>query len=201
VSVRHALLALLSEEAKYGLQLRQEFEARTGDVWPLNVGQVYTTLGRLERDGLVASDDPEGDDSRQKRFRLTAEGDRELARWLTTPPGSSSPPRDELVIKVLVASGVPGVSVHDVIQAHRRHLVESMQQWTRLKNDEAEHDVNLALVVDAELFRLDSAVRWLDAAGARLARATPEAAPRSVRPRRGAGPVVDRPVRRVEVGP
>ncbi len=44
MSVRHALLALLSEGPKYGLQLRQEFEARTGEVWPLNVCQVYTTL-------------------------------------------------------------------------------------------------------------------------------------------------------------
>ncbi len=57
MSVRHALLALLSEGPKYGLQLREEFEARTGEVWRLNVGQVYTTLQRLERDGLVESDD------------------------------------------------------------------------------------------------------------------------------------------------
>ena len=176
MSVRHALLALLREGPKYGLQLRQEFEARTGEVWPLNVGQVYTTLGRLERDGLAASDDPDGDDSRQKRFRITVSGDEELTRWLTTPSDTTSPPRDELVIKVLVASGVPGVDVQEVIQAHRRHLVEQMQQWTRLKNDQAEHDVNLALVVDAELFRLDSAVRWLDSAGARLARAGSAAA-------------------------
>ena len=55
MSIRHALLALLSEGPKYGLQLRQEFESRTGEVWPLNVGQVYTTLGRLERDGLVTA--------------------------------------------------------------------------------------------------------------------------------------------------
>ena len=56
MSVRHALLALLSEGPKYGLQLREEFEARTGEIWPLNVGQVYSTLQRLERDGLVESD-------------------------------------------------------------------------------------------------------------------------------------------------
>ena len=74
MSVRHALLALLSEGPKYGLQLRQEFEERTGDVWPLNVGQVYTTLQRLERDGLVESDD-DGDDGPQKGFRITAEGE------------------------------------------------------------------------------------------------------------------------------
>jgi DNA-binding PadR family transcriptional regulator len=170
VSVRYALLALLSEGPKYGLRLREEFEARTGEVWPLNVGQVYTTLQRLERDGLVASDGS-GEDGPQKRFRITADGERELAGWLRTPPDLTSPPRDELVIKVLVALRVPGVDVHEVIQVHRRYLVELMQQWTRLKEDEAQFDLGLALVVDAELFRLDAIIRWLDAADGRLKRA------------------------------
>src|SRR6201986_2794605 len=102
MSVRHALLALLSEGPKYGLQLREEFEARTGEVWPLNVGQVYTTLQRLERDGLVESDGP-ADAGPPKGFRITAPGEAELASWLRTPPDLSAPPRDELVIKVLVA--------------------------------------------------------------------------------------------------
>src|ERR1017187_2224399 len=106
MSVRHALLALLSEGPKYGLQLRQEFESRTGEVWPLNVGQVYTTLQRLERDGLVESDGTDGEGP-QKAFRITAEGADELAQWLRTPPDLSSPPRDELVIKVLVALRMP----------------------------------------------------------------------------------------------
>src|SRR3954462_7819751 len=117
MSVRHALLALLSEGPMYGLQLRQEFEARTGEVWPLNVGQVYTTLQRLERDGLVASDDDE--DGPQRNFRITADGSAELDAWLHTPPDLASPPRDELVIKVMVAIRVPGVDVHEVIQVHR----------------------------------------------------------------------------------
>jgi len=173
MSVRHALLALLSEGPKYGLQLREEFEARTGEVWPLNVGQVYTTLQRLERDGLVASDgtDTEGP---QKGFRITAAGQRELDGWLRTPPDPGAPPRDELVMKVLVASRVPGINAHEVIQVHRRYLVELMQEWTRIKETEAigdQADLSLALVVDAELFRLDAVVRWLDAADGRIKRA------------------------------
>ena len=170
MSVRHALLALLSEGPKYGLQLREEFEARTGEVWPLNVGQVYTTLQRLERDGLVESDGS-ADEGPQKGFRITSAGAEELAAWLRTPPDLSAPPRDELVIKVLVAMRLPGTDVHEVIQAHRRYLVELMQQWTRIKEDEASYDVSLALVVDAELFRLDSVIRWLDSADGRLKRA------------------------------
>jgi DNA-binding PadR family transcriptional regulator len=174
VSVRHALLALLSEGPKYGLQLRQEFEARTGEVWPLNVGQVYTTLQRLERDGLVESDDSAANEGPQKGFHITEEGAAELADWLRTPPDLSSPPRDELVIKVLVAIDLPGVDVHEVVQLHRRYLVELMQQWTRLKEDESRFDLHFALVVDSELFRLDSQIRWLDSADGRLKRAAVE---------------------------
>src|SRR5437870_8912976 len=163
MSVRHALLALLSGGPKYGLQLRQEFEARTGEVWPLNVGQVYTTLQRLERDGLVESDDAE-EDGPQKGFRITAEGENELAVWLRTPPDLSLPPRDELVIKVLIALRVPGVDVHEVMQVHRRYLVELMQEWTRRKDYPGDRDFGFGLVVDAELLRLHGVIRWLDAA-------------------------------------
>src|SRR5262245_61270956 len=168
MSVRHALLALPSEGPKYGLQLRQEFEARTGEVWPLNVGQVYTTLQRLERDGLGASNGV--DEGPKKGYRITGGATRELMDWLQTPPDGVQPPRDELLIKVLVAVQVPAVEVHDVIQVHRRHLVELMQRYTAVKAAAAEDDVALALVVDAELFRLEGAVRWLDSAEVRLRR-------------------------------
>jgi DNA-binding PadR family transcriptional regulator len=170
MSVRHALLALLSDGPKYGMQLREEFEAATGDVWPLNVGQVYTTLQRLERDGLVETDDATEDD-RQKGYQLTQHGATELAEWLHTPPDTAPPPRDELVTKVLVALRVPGVDVHEVIQAHRRQVVELMQQWTRFKADDAELDLPFALVVDAELTRLTAIVRWLGLADKQVARA------------------------------
>jgi DNA-binding PadR family transcriptional regulator len=196
VSVRHALLALLSEGPKYGLQLRQEFEADTGEVWPLNVGQVYTTLQRLERDGLVESDEADVE-SPQKRFHITASGGTELEGWLRTPPDLSSPPRDELVIKVLVALRVPGVDVREVMQVHRCYLVELMQRWTHLKEDLADQDLGFALVVDAELFRLDSVIRWLDAADGRLKRANVES------PREAAvsSPPLPKQRRRVEVRP
>lgn len=166
MSVRHALLALLSDGPKYGLQLRQEFEARTGDVWPLNVGQVYTTLQRLERDGLVESD--RADDGPQRRYAITVDGAGELTTWLQTPSTLDQPPRDELLIKVLVGLQVPGVDVHEVIQLHRRRLIERMQRYTTVKAGAADDDVALALVVDAEVFRLEAAVRWLDTADVRL---------------------------------
>lgn len=169
MSVRHAMLALLSEAPKYGLQLSQEFEARTGDVWPLNTGQVYTTLQRLERDDLIESDDI-ADEGPQKVFRITPAGVDELNEWLRTPSDVSVPPRDELVIKVLVALRVPGVDLVELVQSNRRHLIESMRYYTRLKEEADELDIGLLLVADAEIFRLDAVVRWLDAADARIKR-------------------------------
>lgn len=169
MSIRHALLALLAEGPTYGLQLRQEFESRTGEVWPLNVGQVYLTLQRLERDELIESDDGgEEREGPQKVFRITAAGQDELTHWLRTPPDLSGPPRDELVIKVLVSLRLPGADLPALLQVHRRHLVELMQKYTHLKAEAPDTDLNLALIADAELFRLEAVVRWLDATEARL---------------------------------
>ena len=167
MSVRHALLALLSEGPKYGLRLQQEFEQRTGEVWPLNVGQVYMTLQRLERAGLVESDGENGAGT-QKRFRMTPAGRAELDSWLRTPPGEDTPPRDELVIKVLISLRVPGADVRDIVQVHRRHMIELMQRYWHLKAEAGQDDIALALIADAELFRLEGIVRWLDAADTRL---------------------------------
>jgi DNA-binding PadR family transcriptional regulator len=180
MSVPHALLALLREGPKYGLRLQSEFESRTGEVWPLNIGQVYTTLRRLERDGLVESDDGQDEGERapkQKRYRITPAGAQELSDWLLTPPELVPPPRDELVIKVLVALQIPGIDIHELLQVHRRHVIEVMQRYTRVKAEAAEDDVPLALVADAELFRLEAIVRWLDAADVRLKQSPTPAQP------------------------
>jgi DNA-binding PadR family transcriptional regulator len=169
MAVRHALLALLAGGPKYGLQLAQEFEAGTGEMWPLNTGQVYSTLQRLERDDLVESDDA-GEDGPQRGFRITDAGREELDAWLRSPPDTSNPPRDELVMKVLVALQVPGVDAAELVQVYRRHVIEAMQEYTRLKEYADDDDVALLLVADAEIYRLEAVVRWLDAADARIMR-------------------------------
>ncbi len=128
--IRHALLALLSEGPKHGFQLAQEFEARTGEMWPLNTGQVYTTLQRLERDELVESDDT-AETGAQNRYRITDAGRAELDAWLHSPPDTASPPRDELVIKVLVALRMPDVDVTELTQTYRRHVDRGHARSTR----------------------------------------------------------------------
>jgi DNA-binding PadR family transcriptional regulator len=167
MSIRYALLALLSEGPKHELRLQEEFEAWTGEVWPLTVGKVHTALQRLEHDGLAEPDDAEAPGP-DRGFRITAGGAQELAGWLRTPPDLASPHHDVLATKILVALRVPGTDVPEVVQVHRRYLVELMQRWTRIKQGNAGHDLGLALAVDAGLLRLDSVIRWLDTADSRV---------------------------------
>lgn len=173
MSIRYGLLTLLERRPMYGYQLRQEFEASTGATWPLNVGQVYTTLARLERDGLVAVADSDGDtsaDSSQRVYAITGDGRAEVRTWFATPVRHSSPPRDELAIKLALAVHTPGVDVHAVIQAQRTATVRALQEYTRAREAAAE-DLSWLLVADSLIFAAEAEVRWLDHCETRLVRA------------------------------
>lgn len=178
MSVRQALLALLEQGPMYGYQLRAEFERRTGSTWPLNVGQVYTTLTRLERDGLVApyASESGADGDGHVVYRVTDAGREEVATWFTTPVERSQPPRDELAIKLALAVTVPGVDVGSVIQQQRSATIAALQDYTRLKRARATDlqdsaDMAWSLVLDSLVFAAEAEVRWLDHCEARLRRA------------------------------
>lgn len=168
MSIRHGLLALLERQPMYGYQLRTEFESTTGSTWPLNVGQVYTTLARLERDGLVA---PQGeDDDGRARFAITAAGRSQLTSWFDTPVTARDRPRDELAIKLALAVTVPGIDVTTVIQRQRTATVSSLQDLTRLKRESAD-DLSWSLVLESMRYQAEAEVRWLDHCETALARA------------------------------
>ncbi len=168
MSVRHSLLAVLSAGPMHGYGLKTEFEAATGDVWPLNVGQVYTTLGRLERDGLVtAGADADG----QKVYQITEAGREELGRWFDTPVPREVVPRQEVAIKLVFAmrSGVADVAA--VVQQQRLATVRALQDVTRLKAAaESSGDLAWLMMLDALVFQAEAEARWLDMCEARLAR-------------------------------
>jgi DNA-binding PadR family transcriptional regulator len=179
MSIRHSLLALLEQRPMYGAQLRAEFEARTGSTWPLNVGQVYTTLARLERDGLVEAagrPDAEG----RIAYRLTAQGSAEVARWWAAPVDRQSTPRDELAIKLALAVTVDGVDVRAVVQTQRTATVRHLQDLTRLKRRgdgrQTRNELAWLLVLENLVYTAEAEVRWLDHVEAALARAATEPA-------------------------
>ena len=178
MSVKYGLLALLERGPMHGYQLRAAFEESTGGTWPLNVGQVYTTLSRLERDGLVRPL-PEND-AGQRPYEITAAGRKDLAAWFATPISRTDRPRDELAIKLALALCTPGVDVHAVVQTQRSATMRTLQEYTRLKA-RADQEVELSwlLVLDAMVFQAEAEVRWLDHCEASLVRYTPPPAPAS----------------------
>ena len=176
MSVKHGLLALLERGARYGYQLRAEFEETTGGTWPLNIGQVYTTLARLERDGLVRAL-PEADGG-QRPYEITDDGKVELTLWFATPISQSDRPRDELAIKLALALTTPAVDVHAVVQTQRTATMRMLQEYTRLKNTAGPADLAWRLVLDAMLFQAEAEVRWLDHCEASVARYADEVANR-----------------------
>jgi DNA-binding PadR family transcriptional regulator len=168
VSVRHSLLALLSAGTMHGYGLKTEFEAATGDVWPLNVGQVYTTLGRLERDGLVTA---EADAEGQKVYEITEAGRDELRRWFDTPVQREVVPRQELAIKLVFAMRSGLADVAAILQRQRVATVRALQDVTRLKAEaEARGDLAWLLMLDALVFQAEAEARWLGMCEARLVR-------------------------------
>lgn len=170
MSVREGLLALLAERPRNGHQLKTEFETATGAVWPLNVGQVYTTLERLERDGFVARSSSAEDASGQKHYELTPAGREELAAWWSLVPVDDPPPRDELMLKILFASGLGTEHALAVITAHRSALLSVLQQRRREQRAAAPApDLATAMVHDALVVRAEADLRWLDLCEARLA--------------------------------
>lgn len=166
MSIRHSLLALLEQGPLYGYRLKSEFEAATGQMWPLNDGQVYTTLARLARDGLVVAEtEPDG----QRVYRLTSAGRAELDGWFSGAISREAVPRQELAIKLIFAVRSPTADVNRVIQRQRAATVRSLQELTRLKAGAGPDELAWTLTLDGLLFQGEAEVRWLDLCEARLA--------------------------------
>ncbi|MER5646266.1 PadR family transcriptional regulator [Streptosporangium sp. NPDC002524] len=164
MSIRHGLLALLSRGPRHGYQLRVEFEGSTGATWPLNIGQVYTTLSRLERDGLV--EPGESDEQGRVVYTITTAGLAEMTRWFATPVVQSDRPRDELVIKLAMAVAAKEVDVAEVVRKQRTATMRALQQLTRAKRTATEQTTTEGaaqrLVLDSMIFQAEAEQRWLD---------------------------------------
>ena len=195
MSIRNGLLALLSDGPEYGFALKKQFEERTAELWPLNVGQVYTTLGRLVRDGLVdevtaagGSGSSAGGDAGQREYRLTEPGREELAAWIRSPRPRDVPDRDELVIKIVLAEGLDGVDLLDVVDEQRAVSTEALQRLTRQKAAIDPSDIGRVLALDAVILQVEAELRWLDLCEARVLAAGDSGAGRAGRDRgRGSG--------------
>jgi DNA-binding PadR family transcriptional regulator len=170
MSVRQSLLAILTQGPCYGYQLRAEFDRRTGSTWPLNVGQIYNTLDRLERDGLVEKDDV--DEHGHVYWRITDAGAAAAGDWLASPVRRGKGTRDELAIKLAVAATLPGADVAEIIRAQRRASLSQLRELEHVRQDapasDGPEELARSLVLDSMIFAAQAEVRWLEHSAERL---------------------------------
>lgn len=176
MTVRHGLVALLAERPMGVYELRKQFDARTGGTWPLNIGQVYTTIQRLVRDGLVEQVPQDYGVGEAEPYRLTEAGYLDAEEWWRKPVDRSVPGRDELVIKLALAAASPDVDVPAVVHAQRVESMRALRDYTRLKAQQpleaaTREDLAWSLVLDNLIFSAEAEVRWLDHVETSVARA------------------------------
>ncbi|MCU0264207.1 MAG: PadR family transcriptional regulator [Candidatus Nanopelagicales bacterium] len=170
MSIRNSLLALLLEGRAYGNQLRTDFEERTGGSWPLNIGQVYQTLDRLVRDGLVVAEEVHSADipaQARSLYRITDAGQAEVLRWFAEPVARGSAPRDELTIKLAVAMCSPRADVGRIIDVQRTATMRALQELTALMRSQLAGDPDPVrapwmLILDRLIFDTEAELRWLE---------------------------------------
>ena len=168
MSVKHSLLAILSSGPSYGYQLKGEFERRTASTWLLNIGQVYSTLDRLVRDGLA---EPRGEDAEGRvHYAITAAGRAEVLAWFATPLEVAQPPRNDLAIKLTIAAATPGVDLTALVQAQRTATMRTLQHYTLAKRKADPGDLPWLLVVEQMILYAEAEARWLDHADGQFAR-------------------------------
>ncbi len=166
MGVREGLLALLADRPKHGYQLKLDFEQATGAAWPLNVGQVYSTLQRLERDGCVAQHEVDADG--RVGYRLTEVGRAALTSWMQTPDSHQVPDRDDVAMKVLLAAQQPSLDPLAVVDQQRRVTMANLQDYTRLRASSDASDLPWLLQVDRLILLRQAELRWLDNVEERL---------------------------------
>lgn len=172
MSVRQSLLAILAQGPCYGYQLRSEFERRTGSSSALNVGQIYSTLERLERDGLVSRG--AADEAGHVYWQITDAGRGEARAWLASPVDRTPGTRDELAIKLALAATLPGADVFEVIRTQRQTSAARLETLRRAVVEgsgfEGPEDLAWKIITDATIFAAEAEVRWLDHVEERLTR-------------------------------
>lgn len=165
MSVKNGLLAILCMGDCHGYQLKYELTTRTGSVLDVNIGQVYSTLERLQRDGLVKQKAAKSQDAVQQLFSITSAGRREANHWLDTPVLDVSDMRHDLATKLALAVTLPGVDVAAIVNSQRAADIQLLQSLTlRKRSVEPANTTEIAetLITDRQIFSVEAELRWLD---------------------------------------
>lgn len=171
MGIKEGLLALLADGPRHGYQLKLDLEAATGDAISVNVGQIYGTLQRLERDGLIESGGKDGDG--REVYEIKSPGVDALRHWVSNPVDLAAAGRDEISIKVLLALFTEGLDPHEVIEGQRRSTMGLLQDFTQLRSRDNDGDLAWQLHLDRLMYSAEAELKWLDRVEERLKTAPP----------------------------
>jgi DNA-binding PadR family transcriptional regulator len=181
MSVPHVLLALLTGGDRHGYELKHAYDARFPQARPLAFGQVYSTLERLRRDGLVEPARTEQAEGPERMcFAVTPAGRESLASWLSTVEPPAPHVANALFAKVVVAlltraadRDAAASAASQYLRAQREAHLERMRAFTRIKTD-PDALLGATLSADYAIAHLDADLRWIDTTLARVAALTEE---------------------------
>ncbi|MBL1099118.1 PadR family transcriptional regulator [Streptomyces coffeae] len=165
MSIGHTLLGLLESGPRHGYDLKRAFDERFGHDRPLHYGQVYSTMSRLLKNGLVEVDGIEhGGGPERKRYAITDAGITDVEQWLAQPEKPEPYLQSVLYTKVVLAL-LTGRDAADLLDVQRAEHLRLMRELTQRKRS---GDLSDQLICDHALFHLEADLRWLELTAARL---------------------------------
>jgi DNA-binding PadR family transcriptional regulator len=163
VSLKYGILGLIGEEPLHGYEVKSRFEAMLGGTWEVNIGQIYSTFQRLERDGLVEAVGARGDRGKLV-YRLTDAGRASLSEWLVTPESEPQQLRDSIYLKLLLGSRLANGSMDRLLAGQRSVYLQRLKDLAELEKRAREEDrMDVVLMLRGALLHTQADLEWLDA--------------------------------------
>lgn len=162
MSLKYGVLGLLSKEPLHGYEVKHRFESMLGGTWDVNIGQIYTTLQRLERDGLVRPAGPRGDRGKLL-YELSLEGRKALDRWLAEPELGPEQLHEDIYVKLLLATRIANGDLQPILARQKRAYLQRLRDLNQLE-ERARRDgrLDLARLVRGALLHTEADVKWID---------------------------------------
>jgi DNA-binding PadR family transcriptional regulator len=173
MSLKFGILGLLAEESLHGYEVKSRFDSMLGHTWEVNIGQVYSTLQRLERDSLVESIGERGDRGRLA-YKLTPQGRQALDLWLSEPEDEPQHLHDDLFIKLMLIRRLANGNLEGLINRQRRVYLQRLRDLADLERRARSEDrPDLLLLIKGAVIHTEADIRWLDVCLEELARFSP----------------------------
>jgi DNA-binding PadR family transcriptional regulator len=162
LSLKYGVLGLLKEEPLHGYEVKNRFESMLGGTWEVNIGQIYTTLQRLERDGLVRPVGSRGDRGKQQ-YKLSPEGQTALDQWLALPDSGPQQLHEDIYVKLLLATRIANGDLQPMLARQKRAYLQRLRDLNRLE-EKARRDgrIDLARLVRGALLHTEADLKWMD---------------------------------------